>query len=121
MYEKYNILPTCDEWQEKILFLETSDTRTEPAKFKKILNELKSRNILSLVQGIIVGKPIDEKYYEEYKKVYKEVFKDIETPVLYNMNFGHSVPKCILPYDAVATIDYDKGKIFINSSLFEED
>ena len=119
VYEKYSILPTSDEWQEKILFLETSDTRTEPAKFKKMLNELKSRNILSLVQGIIVGKPIDEKYYEEYKEVYKEVFKDIETPVLYNMNFGHSVPKCILPYDAEVTVDYDNKKVFVVSNIFE--
>ena len=119
VYEKYSILPTNDEWQEKILFLETSDTRTEPAKFKKMLNELKSRNILSLVQGIIVGKPIDEKYYEEYKEVYKEVFKDIETPVLYNMNFGHSVPKCILPYDAEVTVDYDNKKVFVVSNIFE--
>ena len=101
------------------MFLETSDTRTEPAKFKKMLNELKSRNILLLVQGIIVGKPIDEKYYEEYKEVYKEVFKDIQTPVLYNMNFGHSVPKCILPYDAEVTVDYDNKKVFVVSNIFE--
>lgn len=78
-----------------------------------------STNILSLVQGIIVGKPIDEKYYEEYKEVYKEVFKDIQTPVLYNMNFGHSVPKCILPYDAEVTVDYDNNKVFVVSNIFE--
>ena len=66
-----------------------------------------------------MGKPIDEKYYEEYKEVYKEVFKDIQTPVLYNMNFGHSVPKCILPYDAEVTVDYDNNKVFVVSNIFE--
>ena len=64
---------------------------------------------------------MNEKYYDEYKDVYRKVFGDLDTPVLFNVNFGHSVPRCIIPYDAVATIDYDKGTIFINSRLFEED
>lgn len=63
---------------------------------------------------------MDEKYYNEYKEVYRKVFEDLDTPVLFNVNFGHSVPRCIIPYDAEATIDYDKGTIFINSRLFGE-
>ena len=86
-----------------------------------MLLELKSRNILSLVKGIIVGKPQDEQYYEQYKEVYKKVFEDLNTPVLFNVNFGHSVPRCIIPYDAEATIDYDNKKIFINESIFRKD
>ena len=79
-----------------------------------MLLELKNRNILNLVQGLIVSKPQDEKYYEEYKEVYKKVFSDIDTPVLYNVNFGHALPRCILPYNIETTIDYDNKKIFIN-------
>ncbi len=121
VYTKYNILPTIEEWQEKILFIETSEERMHPDKLETILNYFKSNNILKSVKGIIVGKPIDEKYYEEYKEVYRKVFSDLDTPVLYNVNFGHSVPRCIIPYNAEATIDYDNKKIFINSPIFEDD
>jgi muramoyltetrapeptide carboxypeptidase LdcA involved in peptidoglycan recycling len=85
-----------------------------------MLIELKNRKILGLVRGIIVGKPHDEQYYEEYKDVYRDVFKDLNTPVLYNVNFGHSVPRCIIPYNAEATVDYDNKKIFINTPFFEK-
>ncbi len=118
VYAKYNILPTLDEWKEKILFIETSDEKITPEQLEQILNYFKENKILETVRGIIVGKPIDEKYYEEYKEVYKKVFKDIKTPVLYNVNFGHSVPRCILPYGLSATIDYDNKKIMIDEPIF---
>ena len=120
IYTKYNILPTLEEWKEKILFIETSEERMEPEKLEKILHYFKDNKILETVQGIIVGKPIDEKYYEEYKKIYRKIFKDIDTPVLYNVNFGHSVPRCILPYGIKATVDYDNKKITIDKPIFEE-
>lgn len=118
VYKKYQILPTNEEWQEKILFLETSEEKPTPEKLETILNKFKEEGILSLVKGIIVGKPIDEIYYEEYKEVYKKVFQDLTTPVMYNINFGHSCPRCILPYDAETTIDFDNKKIIVNEPIF---
>lgn len=120
IYEKYNILPTEEEWKEKILFIETSELMIPPEELEKILIEFKNRKILSLVQGIIVGKPMNEKYYEEYKEVYKKVFSDIDTPVLYNLNFGHAVPRCIIPYDAEAMINFDNKKVFVESNIFDK-
>ena len=119
IFEKYQIFPTEAEWQEKILFIETSDEKPTPERLKEMLIELKTRKILSSVKGVIVGKPQDEKYYDEYKNVYKEVFINLSTPVLFNVNFGHATPKCLIPYDAEATIDYDNGTIVINDYLFK--
>ena len=113
-------MPTEEEWKEKILFLESSEVAVEPEKLEKMLIEFKNRNIFNLVRGIIVGKPYDEKYYEEYKEVYRKVFADLDTPVLYNVNFGHAFPRCIIPYDAEATIDYDNKKIIINTPILEK-
>ena len=115
IFEKYKLLPTLNEWQEKILFLETSNETPTPLKLKKILLEFKRRDILDNVRGIIVGKPIDEIYYEEYKKVYLEVMKDCDTPIMYNINFGHASPRCFLQYDAEATVDYNNKTIVIKS------
>ena len=120
IYKKYKILPTLEEWKEKILFLETSQERMSPQELEIILNYFKNNLILSTVKGIIVGKPIDEKYYNEYKTVFKKVFSDLDTPVLYNVNFGHSVPKCIIPYGVEAVVDYDNKKLFIAEPMFKQ-
>ena len=117
VYKKYNIFPTEDEWKEKILFLETSEEKPTPEMLETMLLEFKKRNILNSVQGVIVGKPIDEAYYDEYKEIYKKVFTDIDTPVLFNVNFGHSVPRGVIPYDALTTVDYDNKKIIVNTKI----
>lgn len=114
IYTKYNLLPTLDEWKEKILFMETSEERIRPDRLEQILTCFKDNKILENVKGVLIGKPIDEKYYEEYKEVYKKVFADLDTPVLYNVNFGHSIPRCIIPYGAKAIIDYGNKKIKVN-------
>lgn len=111
--EKYNIFPSIEEWGEKILFLETSESASAPGHLKEMLLELKGRNILQTVRGVLVGKPIDEKYYEEYRDIYHEVFADMDTPVLYNLNFGHALPRCILPYGIMAEIDFDQQTVKI--------
>ena len=118
VYEKYQILPTNSEWQEKVLFLETSEEQPTPQMLETMLMEFKNRGILKLVKGVVIGKPIDEIYYDEYKEIYKKVFSDLPTPVMYNINFGHSVPRCILPYNAETIIDYDNKKILINEQIF---
>ena len=117
--KKYSILPTLEEWKSMILFIETSELRPTPEELKEYLTEFKSRNILQSVKGIIVGKPADEVYYEEYKEVYREIFKDIEALVLYNLNFGHSVPRCLIPYGAKATVDFDNKRVTIDEPIFE--
>ena len=119
IYKKYDLFPQEEEWHEKILFLETSELKINPTELEKMLIELKNRNILKLVKGVIVGKPIDEVYYEEYKDIFKKVFANLNTPVLYNVNFGHSYPRSIIPYDAEATIDYDNKRIFINNRILD--
>lgn len=111
--EKYHIFPSLEEWSEKILFIETSESASTPEHLKKMLLELKNRDILQTARGLIIGKPADEKYYQEYKKIYYEVFTDIATPVLYNLNFGHALPRCILPYGIMAEVDYDNQTVTI--------
>ena len=54
---------------------------------------------------------MDEAYYNEYKEVYKKVFSDLDTPVLFNVNFGHATPRCIIPYDREVEVNYDNKKM----------
>lgn len=119
--DKYSIVPSLDEWRDKIMFLEPSDEKVAPEILLEMLNEFKKRGIFSVISGLIFGKPIDEVYYDEYKEVLRKVFSDLETPVLYNVNFGHSVPRCIIPYGAEALVDYDKKTIKVLTSIFEKE
>lgn len=118
--EKYEVLPTIDEWKEKILFVETSGEKMKPERLELILNEFKKRGVLSAVQGVIVGKPTDETYYEEYKEVYKKVFSDLDTPILYNVNFGHAYPRAIIPYGIETEVDLENKKITIKETIFND-
>ena len=120
VYDKYNILLSLDEWKEKILFIETSEEKMSPQKLEEILNYFKEQKILETVKGIIVGKPIDEVNYDEYKEIYKRVFNNLNTPVLYNVNFGHAVPRTLIPYGAMATVDLDNKKIFVKEPIFKK-
>ena len=118
--EKYGILPTLDEWKGKMLFIETSELFADEVELKKMLLEFKNRGILEVVSGVLVGKPKNEVFIEEYKDVYKEVFSDLDTPVLYNLNFGHALPRCLIPYGAMCEVDFDNKKVRVLETILEK-
>lgn len=111
--EKYSIFPSLEEWKGKILFIETCEEKPSPKELEKELNALKEKGVFDVVSGILVGKPQDEAYYEEYKAVYNKVITNKALPILYNINFGHAQPKCVLPYGALAEVDMEKKVIHI--------
>lgn len=109
--ERYGIFPSLDEWKDKILFIETCEEKPSPEEFEKELITLKNTGIFDVISGIIVGKPQDEAYYEEYKDVLCNVIGNKDLPILYNVNFGHAYPRCIIPYGIEAEIDLDNKTI----------
>lgn len=110
--KKFSIFPKKDDMQGKIVFLETSEGKTEPKKLEIILNTLKQNGFFEGISGILVAKPQNEVYYEEYKQIYKSVINS-NIPILYNLNFGHSYPKMLLQYGAFAEVDSDNSHIKI--------
>lgn len=118
--EKYHLFPALEEWKDKILFIETCEEKPVPELFKKELLCLKERGIFDVISGIIVGKPMDETYYEEYKAIYNEVIENKDLPILYNVNFGHATPRCVLPYGIRVKVDAEEKKIVLQESMFAE-
>lgn len=109
-----SIWPKLEHWENSILFLEVANGDLEPEHIKSWLRDYAEQGILQKANGIIFGKPQNEKYYNEYKSVIQEVMKDNHlenTPVLFNLNFGHTKPKTVLPYGVMAEIDCT-GKTF---------
>lgn len=112
IYNGTSIWPTKSEFEGKLLFLETSEDYPTPALLTWLLRNLAAQGIFEVIHGILFAKPMDEKYYEEYKAVLLQVIATEELlpelPILYNLNFGHSTPRCILPYGIQAEIDCDE-------------
>lgn len=108
---KYNLFPSKEDWKDKILLLETSEEKMSVEKYHQALTYLKNAGVFEGIKGILVGKPADEYLYEEYKKVLVDVVDNKNLPILYNINIGHSVPRCIIPFGVDATIDADKQTI----------
>ena len=103
--ERYHLFPNRKVWEGKILFLETCEEKPIPELFEKELCALKERGVFDVVNGILAGKPQDETYYEEYKELLKKVVHNDRLPIVYNVNFGHALPRCALPIGAEATVD----------------
>lgn len=116
--EKYGIFPALEEWKGKIAFLETSEETPTPEELREELAAIRQTGIFNVVSGVIIGKPQDEKFYEEYKKAYVEGIGNPDLPVLYNINFGHATPRCVIPYGVEAEVDMEEKKITFLESMF---
>ncbi len=111
VYARYGIFPTLDDWEGKILLLETSEEQMPPEKYRNAITQLKKTGLFEVINGILVGKPMDERYYEEYKQILTEVVGDPNLPIVYNLNVGHALPRCIVPFGVKATVDVTKQTI----------
>ena len=116
--EKYNLFPAEEDWAGKVLFIETCEETPTPEILKKELLALKIRGVFDRVNGVLIGKPLNEIYYEEYKQVFLDVIDNKDLPVMYNINFGHAYPRCILPYGVEVTVDIQQRRIIFTESFF---
>lgn len=106
--QKYNLFPSLEEWKNKILLLETSEERPKPELFRKMILKLQEYGIFDVISGLIVGKPQNEEYYNEYKQILLDEIRNKELSIVYNINIGHSTPRCIIPFGVNAKVDIER-------------
>ena len=109
--EKYRLFPEKEDWKGRIILLETSEEKPTPEKYRESLEYLKARGVFDAVNGVLAGKPMDETYAAEYKELLKEVIAKPELPIVFNINIGHAMPRCIMPFGVEATVDTGKQVI----------
>jgi len=117
-----SIWPVKEEWEGKILALETSEVQMEPDNLKWFLTCLGAQGIFDKLAGIIVGRPKEGKYESEYLQVLTKILKQFgrsDLPVLANCHFGHAWLWNILPLGAKVEIDMDNKKIIIKEKVVE--
>lgn len=106
--KKYEIFPSLEEWKNKILLLETSEEKPKPELFRKMILKLEEYGIFDVISGLIIGKPQNEEYYEEYKQILLDEIKNKDLSIVYNINVGHSTPRCIIPFGVNAKVDIER-------------
>ncbi len=114
MCKRYELFPDLNEWENKILFLETSEEKPAPKSFRKMIKKLHEFGIFDVISGLLVGKPQNETYYEEYKTILLEEISNTELSIVYNLNVGHSTPRAIIPFGIDATVDVRQQVIRFN-------
>ena len=109
--EKYHLFPDAEDWKGRILLLESSEEKPSPEKYRQALEYLKERGVFEAVSGVLVGKPMDEAYAQEYRQLLIRVMERNGLPVVFNLNIGHAMPRCIIPFGVEATVDAEKQVI----------
>lgn len=118
------IWPDANEWKDKILFFENSESNMTPETLESLLRNMAAQGILKNLKGIIVGKPTLNDHYEDYKKSILKIVRDeeklSELIIFYNVNFGHSAPMGIIPYGAKCKLNAETKEITLLESVVED-
>ncbi|HEY3936638.1 MAG TPA: S66 peptidase family protein [Bryobacteraceae bacterium] len=109
------VWPVAAQWQNSILFLETSEDRPSPTLVSYMLRAMAATGALNEVRGVLYGRPYgDETTFEAYDSVLLRVLAEQDLtsiPVITRMDFGHTDPKFTLPIGVTAEIDCDSQQI----------
>lgn len=103
--KKYGLFPSYEDWKGRILLLESSEEQPSPEKYRRALEYLRDAGVFEAVSGVLVGKPMNERYDAEYRACLKEVIANPALPVVCNLSIGHALPRCIIPFGVDATVD----------------
>jgi muramoyltetrapeptide carboxypeptidase LdcA involved in peptidoglycan recycling len=115
-------IPGLAEFENVVLFLETSEELPPAGYVFRVLRALGERGILGRVRGLLVGRPkaweFDRQNSDEEKTAYKreqhetilETFRqyNASAPVVQNMDFGHTAPSICLPVGGQVQIDAEE-------------
>ena len=48
---------------------------------------------------------MDEAYAAEYRQLLTDVIHRPDLPIIFNLNIGHAMPRCIIPFGVEAVVD----------------
>ncbi len=107
-------------WQDAILFLETSEEAPPPETVTRTLRVFAALRILSKLSGILFGRPGGDVPVEKFKAYDKAILQVVnqeegltDLPVITQMDFGHTSPIFVLPYGLQAEVDSESKRFSI--------
>lgn len=113
------VIPTLQDFENIILFMETSEEIPTHGYVRRVLRALGERGILKNIKGLLVGRPkaweFDKPNTDEQKIKYKQDQREmfLETvrkynptvPIVQNIDIGHTSPQICLPTGKRMSID----------------
>jgi muramoyltetrapeptide carboxypeptidase LdcA involved in peptidoglycan recycling len=119
-------LPSLDQFNDIVLFTETSEEIPTADYVHRVYRALGERGILERVQGVLVGRPkaweFNKQNTTEEKILYREAQREVtlktireynkSVPVIQNFDIGHTDPQIALPNGGKIRIDSGSKKIF---------
>ena len=103
--------PEKDEWEDCILFIETSDETPKPDEFRRWLRNMAAQGILDHINGLILGRLCNSSFAEDYNKELLKIMAEEELtnlPIITGMDFGHTCPTFTISIGATCEIDCNK-------------
>jgi len=120
-----NYWPDKTFWDDKILFLETSEEKPLPSQVGYMLRNYGIQGILEKVKAVVFGRAKDYslKEKEELNKIILNVIRDefsvTDIPIIVDMDFGHTDPKLILPLGCMVSLNPTIKDITLIENPFE--
>jgi len=115
--------PSASDWQDAILFVETSEESPSPEQVLRMLRPLAAMGVFKNLSGILVGRPggnIPPERFVDYDEVLLKIVVEEEgladLPIITNMDFGHTDPMLVLPYGLQTEINCDSQQITLLES-----
>ena len=120
-------IPSLNDFENVILFTETSEEIPDHNYVYRVYRALGERGILTKVKGVLVGRPkawefskqLNTEQKEEHRKKQREaILKTVrqynkKIPVVQNIDFVHTDPQIPLPYGGEIKIDSKNKKIIV--------
>lgn len=110
--------PTLEEWNNAVLFIETSEEAPSPEFLIRVLRNYGAQGILQRVSGILFGRPgglnSDQKFREYDEAIIQVITREYELnnlPIVTHLDFGHTDPMSVLAYGRMIEIDPVAKKI----------
>ena len=109
------------EWQDAILFFETSEEAPPPEMVDSLLMDYENMGVLQKLRGLLVGRPM--RYSRQAKRQLHEVIlertRGFRVPIIADMDFGHTSPQFTLPIGCRARIDGENQRFEILDAAVE--
>ncbi|HBN6720792.1 TPA: LD-carboxypeptidase, partial [Elizabethkingia anophelis] len=84
------------------------------------LRNYAAQGVFNKINGLILGRPYDNKYVQKYNEILLQVIRDEEgrddLTIVTEMNFGHTCPVFTIPYGVMAEIDNERKTFSILES-----
>lgn len=120
-------LPLREQLDGAILYVETSEEMPSDGFVYRFFAGLGEMELLNRFKAILVAYPKTQfcgmqppegsaAFLTNQQNAIKKALMDYkcDTPVVFNMNFGHTDPQLIIPNGARATINFDEKRIFFD-------